>query len=195
MQNIQNLTRTINVFVRFFESINCLFWQIGWLQQNFTNQSSERLFFFLVIFLLCIYITFPGEFDHVSTLAPILIVLVLVGMAVWLIQSRMRRNASADSPDVHQGGGGHQHQEMPHFPPYRPSNTRHDGYETVYPADQFYSNSNGNGNNGNNGNSGNSPNKDTNTPIASAPPISRQIEIPIAEPYNPVPRGERPFYV
>lgn len=91
MQAITQLTRTVNVFVRFFESINCLFWQLRWLEQNMMGQSNERMAFFGIIILICLYVTFFS--DTGPDLGPFLIIGIIFLLAVWLILKRFRGNA------------------------------------------------------------------------------------------------------
>lgn len=62
METLQRLTNSINVFVRFFESINCLFWQLSWLQQNIRGSNLITLGIVAVIVLFCILLLVPeGE--------------------------------------------------------------------------------------------------------------------------------------
>jgi hypothetical protein len=61
METIERLTRAINVFVRFFESINCLFWQLDWLRQNILQRDVRLLAAVAVIVCLCGVLILPGD--------------------------------------------------------------------------------------------------------------------------------------
>lgn len=58
MDSIRQLTETINVFVQFFQSINCLFWQLRWLESNVTEEQGGRAGLVLVILAFAVYYTF-----------------------------------------------------------------------------------------------------------------------------------------
>jgi small-conductance mechanosensitive channel len=61
METLERLTRLMNVFVRFFESLNCLFWQLGWLQQNITQSSLPALLTVGLIMSLCVVFLLPDD--------------------------------------------------------------------------------------------------------------------------------------
>lgn len=61
METIERLTRSINVFVRFLESVNCLFWQLDWLRQNCLGRSSGTFLVVCAVLLLCVALTLPEE--------------------------------------------------------------------------------------------------------------------------------------
>ena len=56
MDTLRGLTDQINVFVRFFESINYLFCQVRWLEQNIQNSSKGLILVIGVICLICFYV-------------------------------------------------------------------------------------------------------------------------------------------
>lgn len=56
MEAIQSLTRTINVLVEFFQSINCLFFQLRWLEGNCRRESGAV--FFVVLFLIAFCVVY-----------------------------------------------------------------------------------------------------------------------------------------
>lgn len=58
MDSLRELTANINVFVRFFESVNCLFWQLSWLERHISHEHSGRLLLVAVILGFCVYYTF-----------------------------------------------------------------------------------------------------------------------------------------
>lgn len=51
MDTLRGITEQINVFVRFFESINYLFCQVRWLEQNIQN-SSKTLILIVSVFVM-----------------------------------------------------------------------------------------------------------------------------------------------
>ena len=104
MDAIRELTHTINTFVRFFESINCLFWQIDWLRRNVQGTGSEQMTIVLVVIVVCIYLTFFSYqvplFSFFGDNSNSVIVGALIfGLVLWLIYSRYHRGAmnSVDS--------------------------------------------------------------------------------------------------
>lgn len=54
MEALREVTQSINTFVRFFESINYLFCQLRWFEQNVLNSGSKLLLFVGVIISLCV---------------------------------------------------------------------------------------------------------------------------------------------
>jgi hypothetical protein len=56
MDALRGLTDQINVFVRLFESINYLFCQIRWLEQNIQNSSKMLLLVVGVIGMICYFV-------------------------------------------------------------------------------------------------------------------------------------------
>jgi hypothetical protein len=56
MDALRGLTEQINVFVRLFESINYLFCQIRWLEQNIQNSSKMLLLVVGVIGMICYFV-------------------------------------------------------------------------------------------------------------------------------------------
>jgi hypothetical protein len=61
MDALRQLTETINVFVRFFESINCLFLQLRWLQDNITRSNNSLLYLVSGVVVLCVLLMIIGE--------------------------------------------------------------------------------------------------------------------------------------
>lgn len=61
MESLQQFTHTLNVFVRFFESVNCLFWQLGWLRQNIQQSSLDLLLTVAAIASVALLFTLPAE--------------------------------------------------------------------------------------------------------------------------------------
>ena len=102
MESIRELTNTINVFVRFFESINCLFWQIDWLRRNVQSTGSEQMAIVLILLVLCIYLTFFSNSNFVNYLIPmlgknvnsILVGVIIIGLVIWLVYLRLFRSST-----------------------------------------------------------------------------------------------------
>jgi hypothetical protein len=99
MDALNSLTNTINQFVRFFESINCLFWQIRWLEENI-NRSGHRTIILvgLIIGFGVVYSFFGDEIvqifgDNFSKLIPLIIVF---GVILLFLFRRFNRSNSGD---------------------------------------------------------------------------------------------------
>ncbi len=93
MEAIQNLTNTINTFVRFFESINCMFWQLNWLEQNVARaQGVEGLAKMGIVFAFigfAMFYTFGCEDDGCrDTVVNFGIVFLMVLVAIYLVWRR-----------------------------------------------------------------------------------------------------------
>lgn len=97
----------INVFVRFFESINCLFLQIRWLEENLTRSSNGLLALVVGIIFFCLISLYIGESgltsifesigiknsDLVSHLVFQLIPLIIVvGIFIFFLYRRYQHN-------------------------------------------------------------------------------------------------------
>ena len=88
MEAIMALTQNINVFVRFFESINNSFCQIRWLERNIRNSSSGLLLTVGGILLISLYLIggtklasilgIPGLDYILTNYGPILIIVLIV---------------------------------------------------------------------------------------------------------------------
>ena len=62
MESLNHFTNTLNNFVRFFESINCLFWQLRWLEENITRSNRKSLLLVGGIITFCIvFVYFDGS--------------------------------------------------------------------------------------------------------------------------------------
>jgi hypothetical protein len=100
MEALREITSTINIFVRFFESINCLFWQINWLRQNFQSSPNDQMIIVVIIILVCVYITFFSNTNGSSVvmsminkfLPQIFVGSIIFGLLIWLIARRYSRN-------------------------------------------------------------------------------------------------------
>ena len=53
MDGLNQLTAAMNSFVRFFESLNCLFWQISWLKNNIARADTQTLVMVAAIVMVC----------------------------------------------------------------------------------------------------------------------------------------------
>eukprot|EP01031_Cornospumella_fuschlensis_P037311 gene37311-45298_t len=94
MDAIRNITNVINTFVNLFQSINCLFWQLRWLESNLNNENGPTLLLVLAIlgfaglYTYCSSSDFHGGIcSDASTTAGVVIVLFLVG--IWLMRKRL----------------------------------------------------------------------------------------------------------
>lgn len=56
MDTLRGLTEQINVFVRFFESVNYLFCHLRWLEQNIQNSNKMLLLVVGVICMICYFV-------------------------------------------------------------------------------------------------------------------------------------------
>lgn len=86
---MRQLTNNIQVFVRFFQSINCLFWNVRWLQANLTKTNNQQMAIVGIIVLLCLFMTFGGNSRGVNMnidptmliiICLLLIIVVLLGL-------------------------------------------------------------------------------------------------------------------
>jgi hypothetical protein len=107
MEAIQGITSAINTFVRFFESINYLFCQIRWLEQNISNSRGGLLLVVGAIVAVCLYIYyFGGDKDQASAVTAFIVdvgpVLIVVGIIGYLLYRRFTR---ADNLFGSQGTG------------------------------------------------------------------------------------------
>jgi len=104
MDSIRELTNTINVFVRFFESINCLFWQVDWLRRNVATSGMNHITVVLIILSICVYLTFFNS-SITSTLITgknlnsFLVGFLIIGLIVWLAIARFQNNADSQTND------------------------------------------------------------------------------------------------
>ena len=63
MEALSGITQQINVFVRFFESINYLFCQIRWLEQNFQNSSKTLILIVGAIAMIGLFVYYNATTD------------------------------------------------------------------------------------------------------------------------------------
>ena len=68
MENLRHLTDQINVFVQFFQSVNCLFFQLKWLEENIVRSSNGLLLTVIGIVLFCIFVYFIGEEGFITAM-------------------------------------------------------------------------------------------------------------------------------
>jgi hypothetical protein len=92
MDAIRSLTENINVFVRFFQSINCLFFQIRWLEENVGRSRNGVMLLVIGIVALCVMLSFgvdlPGLGEGTSSLLPFLAIFAVIG---FVFHRRMNR--------------------------------------------------------------------------------------------------------
>lgn len=112
MDSIRQLTDQINVFVRFFESINCLFLQLQWLENNITRSSNGLIITVGCIVLFCLFAMIVGQDTVVSLLKslgipetiatmiynsiPILIIVIIIGL-FFMRRFQLRHRRSSES--------------------------------------------------------------------------------------------------
>jgi hypothetical protein len=106
MEALRDITQSINTFVRFFESVNYLFCQLRWFEQNVLNSGSKLLLFVGVIICLCVLIYYEGghgggPYDALNRFltdyGPIVLVVTIIA---YFISQRL----SGAGPS--EGGGG-----------------------------------------------------------------------------------------
>mmetsp|Transcript_27751 Transcript_27751/g.38235 ORF Transcript_27751/g.38235 Transcript_27751/m.38235 type:complete len:155 (-) Transcript_27751:113-577(-) len=132
MDSIRELTNTINVFVRFFESINCLFWQIDWLRRNVSSSGMNHMTVVLIILAVCVYLTFfASNQSGVSTtfltginVNSFVVGFLIIGLIIWLVLARFQNNADSQQPDEKD-----REASVPFFPIQ--------DYRAVAPAEQY----------------------------------------------------------
>lgn len=86
MENLRRLTDTINTFVRFFQSINCLFWNLQWLEENLMKASNPRMLIVGGIILFCVFYTFMG--DSIGDTTDPMVLLIVVCVLAWVLYRR-----------------------------------------------------------------------------------------------------------
>lgn len=115
MDTLRQLTSQINVFVRFFQSINCLFYQIRWLESNVIRGSLGHLLYVAILLALVGYITYCNSAEtndtttkYCSAVASQVAVLVLAfGLLGFLLlrrfQHQLLNSAATAHADVEEG--------------------------------------------------------------------------------------------
>lgn len=97
MHALNSLTANINVFVRFFQSINHLFCQIRWLDSNIRNSSGSLLAAVGAIVFIC-YLVYTQPEERILKIltdqGPLLIVCVVIAVLVY---RRYHLGATGDS--------------------------------------------------------------------------------------------------
>jgi hypothetical protein len=84
MDQLRTITNTINTFVHFFQSINCLFWQVRWLEENVMRSSGSRIMLIGGIILFCAYISFvSNDSNPLNGVGVIIIIFGIVGVILW----------------------------------------------------------------------------------------------------------------
>lgn len=93
MDSLRHLTENINVFVQFFQSINCLFLQLRWLESHALHEQGGRAGLVLVILAFAVYYTFgcnssTDEDGCKDWVVQIGIITILALVAVYLLYKR-----------------------------------------------------------------------------------------------------------
>jgi hypothetical protein len=108
MNSLRAFTENANVVVRFLQSINCLFLQIRWLENNLRGASNEKLAVVLILVCLIGYYTFgcsggaeniayACSEDGVSTLIVLALVLIIAYFLYKRYQDRADNSPPADA--------------------------------------------------------------------------------------------------
>ncbi|KAJ1436099.1 hypothetical protein B484DRAFT_445833 [Ochromonadaceae sp. CCMP2298] len=122
MDSLRRITEQINVFVRFFQSINCLFLQLGWLERNIVHGSVEKIVLTLVLVLVAGYVTFgcsglsSGRNLCSEENMGTLIVLLVLGIIAYFFYKRFNQGASIASAAIVEDEGD---KLIPSVPAYR----------------------------------------------------------------------------
>jgi hypothetical protein len=127
MEAIESITRTINVFVNFLQSVNCLFLQIGWLENNCRGESSTK--FFIVIFILSFCVVYAFMCDMMdkcsdpnsSYIMDILIYTILISVLGYFLFKRYRDQQIQNSNNNNQNDEESVHNELQNNGPSSPS--------------------------------------------------------------------------
>jgi hypothetical protein len=105
MDTLRGITQQINVFVRFFESINYLFCQVRWLEQNIQNSSKNLILIVSVLAMIGGFVwycsTMPRGNDNLLVLLsrmmvsyfPIITVVLLIG---YLLVKRFSNSSEGE---------------------------------------------------------------------------------------------------
>ena len=104
MNNLRAFTDNANVIVQFFQSINCLFLQIRWLERNIRHGTNEQIGMVLLLVCLVGYYTLSCSGNDVDTIGyfcgergvTTLIVLAVVGIIVYFLWKRYQQSSSSD---------------------------------------------------------------------------------------------------
>ena len=107
METLRSLTDNINVVVRFFQSVNCLFWQLQWLERNILQGSNERICITLLIVILIGYMTFSCSSNDGTTVGylcgengvSMLVLITVIGVIVYYLYKRYLLSQDTSSTD------------------------------------------------------------------------------------------------
>ena len=105
MDALRSLTENINVFVQFFQSINCLFLQLRWLESHAMQEQGGRAGLVLVILAFAVYYTFGcnSASDASSCkdwVVQIGIITILALVAMYLLWKRWMLHRSSNAPSM-----------------------------------------------------------------------------------------------
>jgi hypothetical protein len=112
MESLQRITHHINIFVRFFQSINCLFLNLGWLERNIVHGSTEKVVLTLLLVAVAGVFTFgcSGALGRGANLCSsensgYLVLLLVVGIIGYFFYKRF--NQGQGQGNQGQGNQGH----------------------------------------------------------------------------------------
>lgn len=107
MDNLRGFTENADVIVRFFQSINCLFLQLRWLEQNFRHASNEQIGMVLLLVCLIGYYTLSCSGENIDTVGyfcgkqgvATLIVLAVIGIILYFLWKRYENSRISGTDD------------------------------------------------------------------------------------------------
>ena len=102
MEAINQLSASLGVFVRFFEQVNCLFFQIRWLQENIMRSDNFTMGVVAVIVIVCLYVTYAAPYGLSSPVLNALPIVVIVGVIAILCYWRYRSGRSDNKQPQYQ---------------------------------------------------------------------------------------------
>lgn len=116
MDSLRSFTENANVIVRFFQSINCLFLQVRWLERNLRHGSNEQIGMVLLLVCLVGYYTLSCSGSDVDTTGyfcgergvSTLIVIAVIGIIVYFLWKRFQQPPPASNSD----SNGNDEQDM-----------------------------------------------------------------------------------
>ena len=100
MDQLRAITDNINVFVRFFESLNCLIFQLQWLKQHVLHTSTDILIIALIVLVIVAYVMIScSEFICDGTIMEIPIFFMIFCILLWFLYKRcsLRVESNASS--------------------------------------------------------------------------------------------------
>ena len=105
MDQLRAITDNINVFVRFFESINCLMYQLQWLKHQMMHAPNDVLILAMaVLVIVAITMLSCANFTCDGNTIAIPIFSVIFCIFGWFLYKRYRVRAESNAASVHAPG-------------------------------------------------------------------------------------------